>query len=239
MLVPLGFLEQVIFSQEKYIEHQVKKADELFEKEKAFNYEVYLIRKDKKIIPVEATISLLKDPQGVRRGSIAICRDVSERKLTEKELRTSEERLKILFEFAPDAYYLSDVKGTFIDGNRAAEKLIGYHKENLIGKNFLKLNLLSPLQIPKAVRLLAKNALGHPTGPDEFILGQKDGRHVVTEISNFPVKIKGQSMVLGIARDTTEHQKIEKALKKAHDELFAHSFSHLHPKITIHGASDY
>lgn len=34
-------------------------------------------------------------------------------------LKSSQERLKILFEFAPDAYYLDDLKGTFIDGNQA------------------------------------------------------------------------------------------------------------------------
>jgi len=30
------------------------------------------------------------------------------------------------FEHAPDAYCLSDLKGTFVDGNVAAERLTGY-----------------------------------------------------------------------------------------------------------------
>ncbi len=51
--------------------------------------------------------------------------DITERKQTEYALKSSEERLNILFEFAPDAYYLSDLKGTFIDGNKAAEDLMG------------------------------------------------------------------------------------------------------------------
>ncbi|GAH27861.1 unnamed protein product, partial [marine sediment metagenome] len=40
-----------------------------------------------------------------------------------EELKNSEERLKILFDYAPDAYYISDLKGKFIDGNKAAERL--------------------------------------------------------------------------------------------------------------------
>jgi PAS domain-containing protein len=41
-----------------------------------------------------------------------------------KELKNSEDRLKILFEYAPDAYYLSDLNGVILDGNKAAEDLI-------------------------------------------------------------------------------------------------------------------
>ena len=38
-------------------------------------------------------------------------------------LKDSEERFQVLFEYAPDAYYLNDLSGRFLDGNIAAEKL--------------------------------------------------------------------------------------------------------------------
>jgi len=139
--------------------------------------------------------------------------DITERKQAEEELKSSEERLSILFEFAPDAYYLNDLKGNFVDGNKAAEELTGYEKDELIGKNFLKLKLLPPKQIPKAAMLLAKNALGKPTGPDEFILNRKDGTQVPVEIRTFPAKVKGQTLVLGIARDITERKRMEQEMK--------------------------
>ena len=63
--------------------------------------------------------------------------DISESRRAEEELIASEERLKILFEYAPDAYYLSNLKGVFVDGNRKAEEITGYEKEELIGKSFL------------------------------------------------------------------------------------------------------
>ncbi len=50
-------------------------------------------------------------------------------------MKTSEERFRILFDFAPDAMYISDLKGTFIEGNKAAEKMLGYNKEELINLN--------------------------------------------------------------------------------------------------------
>ena len=145
--------------------------------------------------------------------------DITKRKRMEEELKSSEERLRILFEFAPDAYYLNDLKGKFIDGNKAAEEITGYKRGELIGKNFLELKLLSPAQIPKSAALLAKNILGQPTGPDEFILNRKDGNQVPVEIRTFPVKIKGQTLVLGIARDITERKRAEHDLNERVKEL--------------------
>jgi PAS domain S-box-containing protein len=146
---------------------------------------------------------------------LSIVRDITEQKKAEDDLKSSEERLKILFKYAPDAYYLSDLKGNFIDGNLAAEDLLGYKKSELIGKRFLKLKLLSAKEVSKAVKLLAKNALGKGTGPDEFTITRKDGTTVITEIRTYPVKIKEQTLVLGIARDITERKEAEQTLRES------------------------
>ena len=117
---------------------------------------------------------LLKDLEKSKKRIAELEKSEIVRKRIEKKLLESEEYLKKLFLFAPDAYYLSDLKGNFINGNIAAEKITGYKKEELIGKNFLKLKLLLAKQIPKAASLLAKNVLGKSTGPDEFVLIRKD-----------------------------------------------------------------
>ncbi len=137
-----------------------------------------------------------------------------ERRWAKKELISSEERLKILFESAPDAYYMSDLKGTFLDGNKAAEDLMGYKKEELIGKNFLKLKLLPAKQLLKASNLLMKNIQGHGTGPDEFIINNKNGLSIPVEIRTYPVNIRGNTVVLGIARDITERLNAEREVRK-------------------------
>jgi len=66
---------------------------------------------------------------------------------------------------------------------------------------------------------LANNVLGQPSGPDDFTLIRKDGSRVETEIRTYPFKIKGKSLVLGIARDITFRKQAEEKLKKAHDQL--------------------
>jgi len=144
---------------------------------------------------------------------------ISELEQLNTELRSSEERLKILFEYAPDGCYLSDLKGTLIHGNKAAEEITGYRREELIGKSFLKLKLLSTEQMPRAAALLAKNALGKSTGPDEFTLNRKDGSTVPVEIRTYPVRIGGQRLTLGIARDVSARKQAENVLRERVKEL--------------------
>jgi PAS domain S-box-containing protein len=140
--------------------------------------------------------------------------EVVKLKLGKNELKGLKECLKILFEFAQDGYFLCDIKGRFVDCNKTAERLLGYKRKELIGKNFLKFKLLSPIEIKKADMLFAKNATGHPTGPDEFSLNRKDGSQVELEIRAFPVKIEDKTMILAIARDNTERKRNAKVLQK-------------------------
>lgn len=121
---------------------------------------------------------------------------------------------EILFEYAPDAYYLNDTQGRFITGNRAAEALIGFRREELVGKSFIKLDLLSGGQVGKALKLLAMNVLKKPTGPDEFELKRKDGSQVFVEIRTYPATIEGKTVVLGIAREITERRLAKERLEQ-------------------------
>jgi PAS domain S-box-containing protein len=131
----------------------------------------------------------------------------------------SQERLQILFERAPDAYYLTDLMGTFLDANQAAEELSGYKKEELIGRSFLKSDLLPRKQLPRAAGYFAKNAMGFPVGPVELRLNRKDGTQVRMEIRTCPVQIAGQHVVLGIARDVSDRRKAEEALRESEEKF--------------------
>ena len=187
--------------------------------------------KNGKWIWIEITAKLIKK-WGIPANFRVTAQDITERKKAEEELRDSEERLEILFDYAPDAYYISDLKGKFIDGNKAAERLMGYKKEELIGKSFLKLNLLTLAAIPKAAKLLVKNLRGQPTGPDEFVINRKDNSKVTVEISTYPVKIKGRTLVLGMARDITERKKAEEILRKSQQEFV--SIFHNSPEASVY-----
>jgi len=151
----------------------------------------------------------------------AVATDVDQRRRKEEALRESEERFRLLFEYAPDAYYINDFTGTFIGGNRAAENIIGVQRNQLIGKNFLDLELLPPDQLARAAETLASNMAGHATGPDEFTLNRVCGGQVPVEISTVPCRLAGQSVVLGIARDITERKRTEEELHEQAETIRA------------------
>jgi PAS domain S-box-containing protein len=179
------------------------------------------VKKDGGVISVLANLAPVRDDQGRVVQIIGAGRDITEFKRAQEELKNSEERLRILFEYAPDAYYLHDLKGAFLDGNKAAEEMCGYRKEELIGKNFLKLDLLPVNQLPKAAGILARNALGRPGGPTEFLLHRKDGTQIDIEIRTYPVQIGGRTVVLGIARDISKRKKAEAMLAALNRDLKA------------------
>ena len=141
------------------------------------------------------------------------------KRIKELEAEKITEHWRILFEYAPDGCYLCTLTGTFIDGNRKAEELTGYNRDQLIGQSFLKLNLLNAKGIARAGVLLARNALGQATGPDEFEIHKKDRSWVTLEISTFPVNVNDRSLVLGIARDITERKQQDEELQQYRDRL--------------------
>lgn len=170
-------------------------------------------------IVLEVFVSPIFNEKNEVIATVHIAENITERRKADEELKDLGERMKILFEYAPDAIYLCDLRGNFIDGNRMAEETIGYKKEELIGKSFLKLNLLSPHQVPKAAASLAKSVIGKATESEEFTLNKKDGEKTIVEIRTFPIKIKDEAFILGIARDITERKKIEEDARKHLTEL--------------------
>jgi len=188
--------------------------NDLLEKGFVRNVEKTYHSKDGSKIAVLFSGSVMRDDSGDIQEIVCVAQDITEYKKAEEELRNSEERLKILFEHAPDAYYLSDLKGNFVDINKTAEKITGYKKDELIGKNFLELKLLSPERVLKVIEILAENALGNATGPDEFTLNRKDGSQVMVEMRTFPVEIKHKTLVMIIAHDITNRKRAEAELRQ-------------------------
>ncbi len=75
------------------------------------------------------------------KKSVATLMDITEHKKIEAQVKESEERFRLLFNYAPIAYYILDLEGTIIDSNKMAEELTGYFKKEFLNKNLFQANI--------------------------------------------------------------------------------------------------
>jgi len=176
-------------------------------------------KKDSTTFWAESKFSVIRDKNGKAVSILAVARDITERKLAEKALRDSEEQFRDSLENAPDGVYMNDLEGNFLYGNRKCEEMIGYRREELIGKNFLQLNILPESSLARAAEILQENINGKSTGPDEIELIRKDGRIVPVEINSGILPRNGQHVVLAFARDISERRIADEKLLKSHESL--------------------
>jgi two-component system cell cycle sensor histidine kinase/response regulator CckA len=148
-------------------------------------------------------------------GAIANAMLYSDLKKAENLLRESEELFRRYLEEAPDGIYMNDLEGNFLYGNRRCEEIIGYMRDEVIGKNFLELNILTESGLARAADVIQANITGKSTGPDELLLIRKDGLHVPVEINTSVMQRAGKQIVLAFVRDITERKRTEEEKQRS------------------------
>jgi PAS domain S-box-containing protein len=146
-----------------------------------------------------------------------ISRDITDRKRMEDTLRESEERFRMLFEEAPDPYFVNDLEGNLIACNRAVEPLLGLSINELVGKNYIEMPLFDPDQLMNIAEILTEMSAGVFTRPAELTVTRPDGEAVAVDLRMIPIQTKGQTQILGIGHDVTWRKQAE-ARMKAHIE---------------------
>ena len=182
------------------------------------SYEFTFVRKGGEGRLVECTAELIQDSDG-NTETVMQFMDTTERHQTEEELKSSHEIFKVIFECAPDGIYLNDLKGNFIDGNKMTEMLTGCAGARAHREKFPDRRAPADRSDPRAAVLLAKNLAGKPSGPDELTLRRKDGTLVPVEISTYPVKVRGKTITLGIARDISVRKRAEGEQSRQRENL--------------------
>ena len=121
-------------------------------------------------------------------------------------LKTSEERLRSLFNGSQDAVFISDIRGNFADFNNAAKTLTGYSGKALSGITLLDL-------FPEDQQATLKN-MAHQIKPGEVFacemnLLKKDGSVAHIELSSQCISVQNIPFILSSARDITERKQME------------------------------
>jgi PAS domain S-box-containing protein len=191
-------------------------------KEKGYvNFQaVHLNSNNKKIIN-ECNVRLI-DYSG-KKMVLGITRDITERKLSEKLLRESEDKFRLVAENIPVLVNAFDENNSFVFWNKECEKVTGYAKSEIID-NPDSLNLLYPDEsyLNHLVEEWKEKRSKYKDW--EMILTCKDGKNIIiswTSVADI-ISIKGwASWAVGI--DITERKQIEVQLlasKKEWEEIF-------------------
>ena len=153
----------------------------------------------------------LRDEQGQVCSIIINSRDIDDRKRYEEELRASEEMLQVISDTALDAVILMDSAGRVGHWNPAAERIFGYTREEILGRDLHQ--LLTP---PHSCELYEdarphffRTGQGAAMGKILELEGvRKNGNLFPVELSVAAVRLRGDWSAVGIVRDVTERKRV-------------------------------
>ncbi len=145
----------------------------------------------------------------------ALVAEITERMETERSLRASEERFRLLVEGTQDyAIFLLDPEGLVASWNTGAARVLGYQADEIIGHSFAQLYPADDERSRKPRRQL-EQAAAHGRVEDEGWRVRKDGSRfwanvVLTALRDESGRLRG---FLKITRDVTERKQAEETLR--------------------------
>ena len=169
------------------------------------------IHKNGKIIWVEVFSSLQKNDEGETMFLIASIIDITQKNQAEQLMKESEQRFVSLFQNNPACISINRLSdGKFIDVNNAFTLLLGYDREEFIGKTALDLNLwVVPEHRTEAIKQI--NEKGKYAGIETH-WRKKSGDIADVIVESVVIDINGEKYYLGLVANITERKQAEKSL---------------------------
>jgi two-component system NtrC family sensor kinase len=168
-------------------------------------YELDLTAVDGQVRTVIVTATPQLGGHGKVDGSLAIFRDISERKQAEKKLRLQ----TAVMEAAANGILITDPAGIIVWANPALARLTGYTSEELIGRSPAVLK--SGTHDREFYQSMWKTILGGKPWHGELVNRRKDGTHYFEEMTITPVLDKDGKIenFVAIKQDISRRKNVE------------------------------
>ncbi len=215
----LSFLE---ITHADYREANWALAAELLDgKRQQFQIEKQYRRKDGSLVWVSNNVSLVPGTETMPQFIMALSEDITERKLAEEALHTSEERVRLILDSTAEGIFGCDPNGTCLFCNPAAVRLLGYDDTSeLLGKNMHALEHHTrpdgrPYPIEECPIYIGFQK-GEAVHRDDEVYWKKDGTCFPVEFWSHPVFREGKTVGAVITFvDITERKQAEEALRES------------------------
>ena len=148
-------------------------------------------------------------------------KEIADRTHAEEDLRTSEEKHRVIIEAANDAVITMDDRGNILLANPATMRIFGYDPIDLVGKPMTVL-------MPEMMRKLHENGFKRylATGKRhlnwqgvEVIAQRKNGQEFPAEVSFGEFMSEGHKVFTGFIRDISERKQAEDRLRASEHDL--------------------
>jgi PAS domain S-box-containing protein len=150
------------------------------------------------------------DAEGTPTAFIEVVEDITELKLAEERRQESEERFRLLVEYAADAFFLHDSDSSILEVNRRACESLGYTREELLS---LTTQDFDPAFDLGELEQWEQMVPGEPVTFERVHI-RKDGTTFPVEV-RLGVFVSGESrLFLGLVRDITDRKQAEEALAR-------------------------
>lgn len=178
--------------------------------EKLDHFITVRISKTGKRIPIELSVSPVKDANGKVIGASKIARDISERQYAEER----KAMLAAIISSSDDAIVSKTLKGMITSWNASAERLFGYKEEEVLGKH---ISIIIPSErLNEEAYIIGQIASGNKVHHFETVRVRKDGSLVPISLTVSPIINEGGTIIGAskIARDISLQKEIEATKKR-------------------------
>jgi PAS domain S-box-containing protein len=155
-----------------------------------------------------------------RRFLLSILHDITERRLTQRALKVSEEKFSQAFHRSPDAVTINRLDdGLYIDVNQGFTTILGWEAAEVLGRSSVPGDLgIWARQEDRARLLRILEERGEVRG-FEARFRRKDGSLIVGLMSARIIEIDGVKHNLAITRDISERTRMEEELAEQNERL--------------------
>jgi PAS domain S-box-containing protein len=136
-------------------------------------------------------------------------RDITDRKETERALRQSEEKFRLMFQFSPIGVFHYSKEGLITECNNSFVQIIGSSLEDLIG-----LDLLHDLKDQPMIETIKESLSGKMTHYEDFYSSTTADKTTPVRCEFAPIMIRDRILGgIGIVEDITERNRTETLIK--------------------------